>query len=83
MHVKATIRRNVQFLVEAGYIAGPTGQKMKYMANRVFQRTWNAWENVKRLSIGVYCLFYCLFYYMESYRTVPCRDLWMMSVLQT
>lgn len=52
MHVKATIRRNMQFLVEAGFIASPTGQKMKYVADKVFQRTGNVWENVKRMSIN-------------------------------
>ena len=46
-HVKATIRRNVQFLVEAGFIASPTGKKMQYMAEKVFQRSGNVWENVK------------------------------------
>lgn len=50
-HVKATIRRNVQFLVEAGFIASPTGQKMKYMADKVFKRSGNVWENVKRMTI--------------------------------
>ncbi|CAG8126482.1 unnamed protein product [Penicillium olsonii] len=50
-HVKATIRRNVQFLVEAGFIASPTGKKMKYMADKVFKRSGNVWENVKRLTI--------------------------------
>ncbi|KAJ5346304.1 hypothetical protein N7541_008786 [Penicillium brevicompactum] len=50
-HVKATIRRNVQFLVEAGFIASPTGKKMKYMADKVFKRSGNVWENVKRMTI--------------------------------
>lgn len=50
-HVKATVRRNVQFLVEAGFIASPSGKKMKYMAEKVFQRSGNVWENVKRMTI--------------------------------
>lgn len=51
MHVKATIRRNLQFLVEAGYVANPTGQKVKYVAGKAFQRTGNVWDNVKRLTV--------------------------------
>ncbi|KAH8432008.1 uncharacterized protein LDX57_009655 [Aspergillus melleus] len=51
-HVKATIRRNVQFLVEAGFIASPTGKKMKYVAEKVFQRSGNVWENVKTMVNG-------------------------------
>jgi amino acid adenylation domain-containing protein/thioester reductase-like protein len=53
-HVKATIRRNVQFLVEAGFIASPTGKKMKYMADKVFKRSGNVWENVKRMTISAH-----------------------------
>jgi hypothetical protein len=41
----------VQFLVEAGFIASPSGKKMKYMAEKVFQRSGNVWENVKRMTI--------------------------------
>ncbi|KAF9890566.1 hypothetical protein FE257_005697 [Aspergillus nanangensis] len=52
MHVKATVRRNVQFLVEAGFIASPTGKKMKYMADKVFKRSGNVWENVKGMVNG-------------------------------
>lgn len=52
MHVKATIRRNVQFLIEAGYFAGPTGQKMEYVPGKAFQRTGRVWDNVKRLSVN-------------------------------
>ncbi|PYH89482.1 hypothetical protein BO71DRAFT_465073 [Aspergillus ellipticus CBS 707.79] len=51
-HVKATIRRNVQFLVEAGFIASPTGRKMRYVAEKVFQRSGNVWENVKGMVNG-------------------------------
>jgi len=52
MHVKTTIWRNVQFLVEVGYDARPTGQKMKYVAGKAFQHTGNVWENVKKLTIN-------------------------------
>ncbi|EYE90159.1 uncharacterized protein EURHEDRAFT_382218 [Aspergillus ruber CBS 135680] len=52
MHVKATIRRNVQFLVDAGYVANQTGQKMKYVAEKAFQRTENVWNDVKRLTVN-------------------------------
>ncbi|KAJ9487561.1 hypothetical protein VN97_g5749 [Penicillium thymicola] len=51
-HVKATIRRNVQFLVEVGFIASPTGNKLKYMGEKVFQRSGKVWENVKRTIHG-------------------------------
>ncbi|RAH71302.1 amino acid adenylation [Aspergillus aculeatinus CBS 121060] len=52
-HVKATVRRNVQFLVDAGFIASPTGKKMRYMAEKVFQRSGNVWENVKGMVNGL------------------------------
>ncbi|KAJ5894898.1 hypothetical protein N7495_006589 [Penicillium taxi] len=48
-HVKATIRKNIQFLVEAGFIANPSGKKMEYRADRVFQRSGNVWKNAKRM----------------------------------
>ncbi|PWY88912.1 hypothetical protein BO70DRAFT_330553 [Aspergillus heteromorphus CBS 117.55] len=51
-HVKATIRRNVQFLVEAGFIASPTGKKVRYVAEKVFRRSGNVWEGVKGM-VGV------------------------------
>ncbi|PYH42447.1 amino acid adenylation [Aspergillus saccharolyticus JOP 1030-1] len=52
-HVKATVRRNVQFLVEAGFLASPTGKKMRYMAEKVFQRSGDVWENVKGMVNGL------------------------------
>jgi amino acid adenylation domain-containing protein/thioester reductase-like protein len=46
-HVKAAISRNVRFLVDAGFVASPSGKKGKYDMEKVFQRSGNVWENVK------------------------------------
>ena len=53
MHVKGTVRRNVQFLVEAGFIANTTGEKGKYVSDKVFRRTGNVLDDVPKLSNGV------------------------------
>lgn len=52
MHVRATVRRNAQFLVETGFIADPTGQKVKYASDKVFRRTGHLLDNVPRLNSG-------------------------------
>lgn len=53
MHVKGTVRRNVQFLVEAGFIANTTGKRGKYVSDKVFRRTGNVLDDVPKLSNGV------------------------------
>ncbi|RJE25704.1 Non-ribosomal peptide [Aspergillus sclerotialis] len=52
-HVKASIRRNIKFLVEAGFVASPSGKKSKYDIEKVFQRSGNVWENVKGMVNGL------------------------------
>lgn len=52
-HVKAAIRRNIQFLVETGFMASPSGKKSKDDMERVFQRTGNVWDNVKEMVNGL------------------------------
>lgn len=42
-HVKAAIRKNVEFLVEVGFMASAKGTKASYVADKVFARTGNVW----------------------------------------
>lgn len=50
-HVKAAVKKNVEFLVDVGFVANQKGLKGSYLANKVFERTRNVWSDLSAVSL--------------------------------
>lgn len=50
-HVKAAVKKNVEFLVDAGFVVNQKGRKGSYLANKVFERTRNVWNDMSAVSL--------------------------------
>ena len=50
-HVKAAVKKNVEFLVDVGFVANQKGNKGSYMAHKVFERTRNVFSDLSARSL--------------------------------
>lgn len=50
-HVQAAMKKNVKFLVEVGFMSDLRGKKGAYLADKVFERTGNAWDDLTSRSM--------------------------------